>query len=291
MTEPEQSPTPTAPMSRSVRTCRTLGYLSFLFGPLTGIPGIILGVREINRSEGHPAFRVAAISGIVRNAVGSILIAGMIACFTLYLNIDRRIESSGHLMCIDLALMSEEATEGHFPVAIYSKDGKPLLSWRVMLLPNLEYDDLYKEFHLDEPWDSSHNIKLLSKMPDIYRNPRFQSKSERESGLTYYQGFSGPGTVFDVNHPEGVSATTISNHNGPSNTFLVVEAGEPVPWTKPQDILYSSSGPLPNLAEKRGLFCAGFVDGHTEVISLKEGEDRLRSRMVYRGKMPAPKER
>ena len=51
------------------------------------------------------------------------------------------------------------------------KDGKTLLSWRVDILPFIEQDTLYKEFHLDEPWDSEHNKKLLAKMPKVFRAP------------------------------------------------------------------------------------------------------------------------
>lgn len=57
------------------------------------------------------------------------------------------------------------------PPAVHSKDGKPLLSWRVLVLPYIEEDKLYREFHLDEPWDSPHNKKLLSRMPAVLRSP------------------------------------------------------------------------------------------------------------------------
>ncbi len=46
------------------------------------------------------------------------------------------------------------------------------LSWRVHILPFIEENALYQEFHLDEPWDSPHNIKLLNRMPPTYRDPR-----------------------------------------------------------------------------------------------------------------------
>ena len=49
------------------------------------------------------------------------------------------------------------------------------LSWRVQILPFIEEDCLYKEFHQDEPWDSPHNVKLLPRMPKIFIDPRFQS--------------------------------------------------------------------------------------------------------------------
>ena len=57
------------------------------------------------------------------------------------------------------------------PQAICDKDGKPLLSWRVAILPELREFALYRQFKLDEAWDSPHNLKLLAKMPRIYAPP------------------------------------------------------------------------------------------------------------------------
>ena len=75
------------------------------------------------------------------------------------------------------------------PAAVRSTDGTPLLSWRVAILPFIEQDALYKEFKLDEPWDSEHNKKLIAKMPKLYGPARGQAKE----GETFYQRFSGPG--------------------------------------------------------------------------------------------------
>ena len=69
------------------------------------------------------------------------------------------------------------------------KNGKPLLSWRVQLLPFLEYAELYNQFKLDEPWDSENNLKLLEKMPSTFASPRVKVKNK---GYTVYQGFVGP---------------------------------------------------------------------------------------------------
>src|SRR5438552_1781471 len=57
------------------------------------------------------------------------------------------------------------------PAVVYGEDGKPLYSWRVLLLPHIGEEKLYQEFHLDEPWDSPHNIDLLPGMPAIYAPP------------------------------------------------------------------------------------------------------------------------
>src|SRR2546421_12689862 len=86
-------------------------------------------------------------------------------------------------------------THKHFPpAALRGKEGKPLLSWRVLLLPYLEQDSLYKEFHLDEPWDSEHNKKLLARMPKLFAGPDEKALAAHE---THYQAFVGKGAVFE----------------------------------------------------------------------------------------------
>src|SRR5205823_2150780 len=55
------------------------------------------------------------------------------------------------------------------PAAVRDPEGRPLLSWRVLLLSYLGDEDLFLQFRLDEPWDSPHNRTLLPRMPDVYR--------------------------------------------------------------------------------------------------------------------------
>jgi RNA polymerase sigma factor (sigma-70 family) len=82
-----------------------------------------------------------------------------------------RVQSASNLQRLASAMHDYEMAEGILPpAAIYSKDGKPLLSWRVALLPYLDLEKDLK-FKLDESWDSAHNKKLLAKMPKIFRAP------------------------------------------------------------------------------------------------------------------------
>src|SRR5262249_30142494 len=80
-----------------------------------------------------------------------------------------RTRSANNLKQIGLAMHNYHDVNGAFPpAAVCDKTGKPMLSWRVLILPYIEQDALYKEFKLDEPWDSEHNKKLLAKMPKVY---------------------------------------------------------------------------------------------------------------------------
>ncbi len=59
------------------------------------------------------------------------------------------------------------------PVANLSADNKPLLSWRVHLLPYLDEEELYKKFHLDEAWDSLHHLTFVPLLQGCYRIPSY----------------------------------------------------------------------------------------------------------------------
>jgi RNA polymerase sigma factor (sigma-70 family) len=97
-----------------------------------------------------------------------------------------------NLKQIALAMHNYNDIMGSFPPpAIYSKDGKPLLSWRVALLPYLDQGNLYRQFHLDEPWDSAHNKKLLANRLKVYHIP-----GSEDWISTYYQVFVGQDTIF-----------------------------------------------------------------------------------------------
>src|SRR4051794_14478418 len=61
-----------------------------------------------------------------------------------------------------------ESNDNILPFDFVSKDGKPLLSWRVGILAYIDEDALYKQFNLDEAWDSAHNKTLIAKMPKVY---------------------------------------------------------------------------------------------------------------------------
>jgi RNA polymerase sigma factor (sigma-70 family) len=161
-----------------------------------------------------------------------------------------RLRSFSNLQDVMLAMHSYHDVNNHLPpAAIYDKTGKPLLSWRVLLLPYLEQDGLFRQFHLDEPWDSEHNKPLLAKMPKQYTST-LPGKT-KDKYATFYQGFVGKGTIFEG--AEGVAFSDITD--GTSCTIAIVEAGEAVPWTKPADLPYDDKKPLPKLG---GLFKEGF---------------------------------
>ena len=84
----------------------------------------------------------------------------------------RRVQSQNNLKQIALALHNYHSAYTHFPAqTVLGPDGKTVHSWRVAILPFLNQVDLYKQYQLSEPWDSESNLKVLSQMPPVYRDP------------------------------------------------------------------------------------------------------------------------
>jgi hypothetical protein len=172
----------------------------------------------------------------------------------------RRMQSSNNMKQIALAIHNYHATYNRLPANI-EKDGKPLLSWRVQILPYIEEGRLYEQFKLDEPWDSPHNAALLDEMPMVYHNPNLQQGS-----TTNYLGIVYPGSLF-----ENAQRKTFADvKDGMANTIMVVEASgkKSVPWTKPQDLTIDKSAPLADLQGVRpGIFLVAFTDGSVIPVS------------------------
>lgn len=141
-------------------------------------------------------------------------------------------------------LPSPATYKGTRAVPAPGSNDKPLLSWRVSLLPYIEYDHLYKQFHFDEPWDSEHNKKLIPMMPKIYACP---GATDPGPGKTYLQVFVAPEKparldkqkflpMFQLGKPS-VTLGQLTVQDGTSNTIMIAESSNPVIWTKPDDIL------------------------------------------------------
>ena len=166
----------------------------------------------------------------------------------------QRLHGQNNLKQIVLAMHNFLDVNGDLPADITDKAGKPLLSWRVAILPYIEQDQLYKQFKLDEPWDSDHNWKLRAQMPALYRT----GIEPKDSFKTYYQGFSGKGAVFEP----GVKLKIFSITDGTSNTLAVVEAGPPVEWTQPADIPFDPTKAVPKREGPfKNLMLAATADG------------------------------
>jgi hypothetical protein len=182
-----------------------------------------------------------------------------------------RTQSMNNLKQIMLAMHMYHDVYRHFPAAYgMKKDGTKLLSWRVYLLPYLEQDALYKEFHLDEPWDSEHNKKLISKMPKIFASPSLPDELAKK-GLASYVAPVGEKTIFEGNEGTFIGKIT----DGTSNTIGILEADteHAVIWTRPDDLKIDWKDLKKGLEIWKGgntsMFMAALCDGSIRSINEK----------------------
>jgi prepilin-type processing-associated H-X9-DG protein len=143
----------------------------------------------------------------------------------------RRENCVSNLRQIGLAMQGYRQKHGCFPPSfIPDKNGKPKHSWRVLILPFLEQEALYREYRFDESWDGPHNIALVWRMPSVYRCP---SDPSSDPSHTSYAMIVGPHAISD-----GPTARRIGDiQDELSNTIMVAEAAMTgINWLEPRDL-------------------------------------------------------
>ena len=199
--------------------------------------------------------------------VAPLLVGGALPAAGAARGAAQRNQSQNHQKQIGLAMHNFHSARNRFPAGYSAdEDGKPLLSWRVHILPYIEGQALYNQFHLDEPWDSEHNKELIEQMPDVYRSPR----SKAEAGKTTYLGVGGADGVF-VRPADGDNLGTgmMDITDGTSNTAMTVEVTDKraVTWTRPGDFAPDKDDPKKGLfVSPDGVMSIGFTDGSVQSI-------------------------
>ncbi len=131
---------------------------------------------------------------------------------------------------LGLAVLSYDSASKRLPKNYQGANNTQLLSWRVAILPYLGKKVLFDSFHLDEPWDSPHNLALLPAMPREFRS----ANNPLLPGYTSFQMFDGTGTI----NPSGTGTRTSDITDPRYETAMLVRTGldKIVPWTKPDDV-------------------------------------------------------
>ncbi|SIO65126.1 prepilin-type processing-associated H-X9-DG domain-containing protein [Singulisphaera sp. GP187] len=191
---------------------------------------------------------------------GLVLLALVLPTMRSARDAGQRAHCKENLRQIGLALQGYHDAFGCFPpAAIVDKQGRPLLSWLVAILPYLGSAQRYSRFHLDEPWDSSHNLALVNDRPDVYACP---SDPDPKPGITGYQVVVGADTAFP---PDFRPVTIADVTDGLSNTLAVGETRRTAPWTKPEDVPKACTITQPGLRALHGYHDGGsnilFLDG------------------------------
>jgi hypothetical protein len=274
-----QKPSPSEPRDEPPAnlavTSLVLGLASFLCSALAGLPAVIYGVISLRRTR---VGRGKALTGIALGSVGTVVtIAFLWNALGEVRDAADRTTDMGHLCQVTLSAhnYASSSKDGEtFP----SADGP--VSWRVLLLPQIEQSNLYSRFKLSEPWDSPTNRPLADERVRTYLSAR----DTREHGIvdTRMRVFTGPETVF----PPGQETVKLTKFpDGTSNTIFAVYADERVPWPQPKELAYSKSAPLPAFSREHPTgFIVSMCDGSNRFISNKISEATLRAAITASGK-------
>ena len=250
---------------------------------LAAIAAIVLGLQgllDIRWGAGKVKGRGLAVSGLVTGTLAFLTLLTPVVLFVLvpliFAGDARKVKSANNLKELGIAMNIYHDCYGHFPPAVLRDprlgDRAQPYSWRVALLPILEEDNLFHQYRRDEPWDSPANKALLDRMPRVFAAP---GDARAADGFTHYQVLVGPGTAFE--RPD-LRLRLGDFPRGTSETILAVEAADPVPWTKPEDLPYTPDGPLPKVGGVVGNgFHAMFADTSVRWFEAKQQENALRT--------------
>jgi hypothetical protein len=169
------------------------------------------------------------------------LIGGLALLMTIIPLHRQREELAEEMQCstnmrqIGLAISGYMNAHGSLPPAyIADASGRPLLSWRVLILPYMDIAGL-PPFRLYEPWDSPYNLQHLNQFPNLYACPAHDhgKTSGPTDRFTSYFALRGPATAFTGTTPVRLAQIT----DGADQTLLLVESAHgDVPWSAPVDI-------------------------------------------------------
>jgi hypothetical protein len=261
-----------------------LGISGFCLPVLPALIGLVLGsmaISECNRKR--YSGQGLAIAGLILSAIS--LVANLCIMPALLIPAVQKVrEAAARTQMMNnakqMALTFHAHNDQH--KSLPSPDGWPTiqkpgqLSWRVSILPYVEQDLMFKQFDLNQPWDSPNNQPFLSRMPSLYDNVRDMKPTD---GNTAWQVFVGPDTVFP-NRNAKVSFSRITD--GTSNTMLFAESATAVPWTKPADMQipdkWNADAPQPLPLPQK--FLAAMADGTVRIIDRSNVSDKTLRMMI-----------
>jgi hypothetical protein len=261
-----------------------LGGLSLIFSCLTGLFGLILGIValvQIGGSNGAQKGKGLAITGMLLSFMLSIIVplAMLLPAVSAVRHASKRVMTLNNARMLQLAQLNYESTHMRFP----GNDNG--LSWRVHILPFIEYQDLYDQFNLDEPWDSPTNFALLDQMPECFKSP---AGEELPPGKTRFLRPVGNGAAPLPGEGEGEDQASFSFGmltGGSSNTFAIVEVDSDyaVNWTQPSDYNFDPESPMAGLgnAQTTGGFVVAGYDGSVMYLEPDVDPNAIKSGMTF----------
>lgn len=193
-------------------------------------------------------------------------------------------QSSQNLRILAIGMLNYEAANNTLP--LHDNNG---LSWRVHILPFIDEEELYSCFHLDEPWDSPHNIQLIDKMPFVYMHPTLEETEHAETvfQVPYTETKTNPAAEDRALFDDTGKPTSSKNvPDGRNNTLMIlaVDPAAAVEWTKPADWRFDPSAPTRDLnAVARGEVTVAYADGSRWNIAEDTSSEQFRAMVTKQG--------
>lgn len=218
-------------------------------------------MSEITRTSSTAERQERGVERLAHRGRGPQLALGTLVLIVLGLMFLPSIQSGGHrrrppcknnLKQIGLALHNFHEKYGRFPPAyLADDDGRPMHSWRVLILPFIDQQTLYNEYRFDEPRDGPNNRKLRDQIVDVFRCPTdHPDRKSANATDTSYVAVVGPETMWPGSQPVRFSDVT----DGMSSTLMVVEiANSGIHWMEPRDLHVRQMAPTINSKNGQGM--------------------------------------
>jgi prepilin-type processing-associated H-X9-DG protein len=252
---------------------------------------------------GFPAWAILLIVGAMMVPCMGFLAALLLPAVQAAREAANRVACKNNLRQIELAIQNYHDQHGDLPPSsITDEDGRPLHSWRVLLLPYFydpELQQLYDEYDFSEPWDGPHNRRLAERMPDLYRCPSHPPQDNDTDYMVVVGEFTPlqPAVLKPGQDPKSIRSKTSMGSvvDGAAITIGVVEvAHSGVNWLEPSDlsfddatrgINFSTSGDCISSLHPGGAH-VGFLDGSVKFLPNDTSKEKLRAMIDRRDGVP-----
>jgi hypothetical protein len=198
----------------------------------------------------YPRSRPAALAEGCLGLVICVCLLGLLfSAVSRHPGLWRRVSCSNNLKNIALALHNYHDTHGAFPPAfVPDEDGRPMHSWRVLILPYLEEKARYDQYDFQQPWDAPDNRRLLTPVPPVYQCPADLAVVRGRGSWTSYVAIVGERTAW----PGSKSRKFADFADGTSNTiWLVEDQSHQIPWMEPRDLTLDQAITLLNSTDRQ----------------------------------------
>ncbi len=248
MTSLDPSPAPPPPSPPFQFSLRTLLLLFVVLGSSLGVFGA-WGVVVFGLVVGLAICIHIATSFPSRAELVVIIIVLLFLIALLLPTVQSGRDSGHHSACcnhlkqIALALHAYHQANGCFPPAyVADKNGKPMHSWRVLILPFLEEAPLYKTYNFNEPWDGPNNKKLLASRPRVYACPSDSDAYTPSAAQTSYVAVVGPNAAWAGAKSRSLRSADFGGQASHQTVMVVETADSGVAWTDPRDLSLDAIG-------------------------------------------------